>query len=188
MKQRRLAVLLAVALALLALRWWVPPEGLDAPEVAAAIERPVLSREPMPSHERVGAGAPAIPGDLSAGTRTPDAEEPRNAFVVRTPPVPAAAPALAVAPTLQPVVEPAPPPPPPPYQVIGSWRDEQGASVFLAGPRGVLQGRVGDVLGGEYRVAQITPHQVLLQHLATQRDIPLAVPPGAGSSFPYPSK
>ncbi|MGM9491329.1 hypothetical protein [Ideonella sp. YS5] len=188
MKQRRLAVLLAILLALLVLRWWVPPEGDVAPEVAAAIVRPVplaMAPSPVPA----SADAVAIPDDLSAGTRATDSDDPRNAFAVRMPPPAPAAPAVAAAPAAQPFIEPLPPPPPPPpYQVIGSWRDEQGASVFLAGPRGVLQGRVGDVLGDEYRIAQIEPQQVLLHHLATRREVPLAVPPGSGPSFLIPSK
>ena len=68
-------------------------------------------------------------------------------------------------------------------QVIGSWRDAQGASVFLSGPRGVLRGRVGEVVMSEYRIEQITPQQVLLKHLATGRDIPLAVPANAAPSL-----
>lgn len=192
MKQRRLAVLLLVLLVLLALRWWAPPPGDAVPEVAAATVRPV-SRVMPPSQMLASADSPAIPEDLSAGTRALDPANTRNAFAVRMPPPPPAAPAPPAPTPVKPFVgPPLPPPPAPPappvYQVIGSWRDEQGASVFLAGPRGVLQGRVGDVLGAEYRVAQITPHQVLLQHLATHRDVPLAVPPGSGSSFMMPPK
>ena len=68
-------------------------------------------------------------------------------------------------------------------QVIGSWRDAQGASVFLSGPRGVLQGRVGEVVLSEYRVEQITPQQVMLKHLPSGRDVPLAVPANAAPSL-----
>jgi hypothetical protein len=195
MKQRRLAVLLALLLALLVLRWWVPPASSAAPEVAAAIVRPA-SRAMPPSQVLASADTRAVPEDLAAGTRELDPLEPRNAFAVRMPPAPPTPPAPPAPPPTKPFVgppapppsAPPPPPPPPPYQVIGSWRDEQGASVFLAGPRGVLQGRVGDVLGAEYRVAQITPHQVLLKHLATNRDVPLAVPSGSGSSLLTSSK
>jgi hypothetical protein len=190
MKQRRLAVLLSMMLALLALRWWVPPEGHAALEVAAAIVRPV-SPAPTPLPPLPSPDAAAILEDLSAGTRGTDTADPRNAFALRMPPSAAASPQLTPPPAkafIEPSLVPQPPPPAPPYQVIGSWRDEQGASVFLAGPRGVLQGRVGEVLDDDYRVAQITQHQVLLQHLATHRDVPLAVPPGAGPSFPIPSK
>ncbi|QTN25667.1 hypothetical protein HZ992_12235 [Rhizobacter sp. AJA081-3] len=69
-----------------------------------------------------------------------------------------------------------PTPPPPPLQVIGTWKDERGASVFIAGPRGVMQARAGDTLLTEYNVTQISAQQVLLRHLPTNRDLSLAVP------------
>lgn len=68
-------------------------------------------------------------------------------------------------------------------QVIGSWRDAQGASVFLAGPSGVLQARVGDVLLTEFRVAEITPQQVHLKHLLTNQVVSLTVPQDARQSL-----
>jgi len=76
---------------------------------------------------------------------------------------------------------PAPPPPPVveptlPLQVIGTWDDDKGASIFLAAPRGTLQARVGDVLLSEYRVVQVTRHEVLLRHIASNREFRLAVP------------
>lgn len=72
-----------------------------------------------------------------------------------------------------------PTPPPPPLQVIGTWKDERGASVFIAGPRGVMQARAGDTLLTEYNVTQISAQQVLLKHLPTNRDFSLAVPAAA---------
>jgi hypothetical protein len=192
MKQRRLATLLVMVLVLLVLRWWVPLEDRAAPEMAAAIVRP-LSRAMPPDPVLASAGTRAIPEDLSAGTRALDTVDPRNAFAVRAPPSSPASPMPTAPPPAKPFVgpplpPPPAPPPPPPYQVIGSWRDEQGDSVFLAGPQGVQQRRVGDVLGTEYRVALITPQQVLLKQLATHRDVSLAVPPGSGLSFLNPSK
>jgi hypothetical protein len=200
MKQRRLAALLAVMLGLLALRWLVPPGDHAAGDVSQAIARPVVGVVSNPAGEATVAASRAavarsddavLYADASAGTRELDGIESRNAFAVRLPPAPVTPqvppapppPKPFVGPPLPPPVVPPPPPPPPPLQVIGSWRDEQGASVFVASPRGVLQGRVGDTLLAEYRITQITPQQVLLKHLATNRDIPLAVPAGAGPSL-----
>jgi hypothetical protein len=179
-KQHRLAILIIVMLGLGVLRWWGPPSG-GAPEVAAAVVRTVASAAPA------APVAAAIPEDLADGTRDPEPDEPRNAFAPRVPPAPAApvapppppAPKPFVGPPLPP---PPPPPPPPPFQVIGSWRDEQGPSVFLAGPNGVVQGRVGDVLAAEYRVVRISPQQVTLKRLQTNTDVTLNVPSGSDSS------
>lgn len=199
MKQPRLFWLLVVMAGLLALRWWNPPAVDGHSDVAQAIVRPAAtpavasaSSARMSRPVNVAAGQETSLENLAAGTRDIDASDgPRNAFAVRTlPPAPAAAspPPIRVAAAPPPVVAspaPAPPPPPqpPPMQVIGSWRDVQGVSVFLSGPRGVLQGRAGDVVLSEYRVEQITPQQVLLKHLPTGRDIPLAVPANAAPSL-----
>lgn len=197
MNQRRLALLLVVMTALLALRWWHPPAKDGSVDVAQAIVRPPLP--PSSAGAKASRSAGVTPdqttrlANLSAGTRDIDvADGPRNAFAVRTPPpapaplpppvrVAAAPPQIVAQP--QPVPALPPPPPPPPLQVIGSWRDAQGASIFVGGPRGVLHGRVGDVLLGEYRIEQITPQQVLLKHLSSGRDVPLAVPANAAPSL-----
>lgn len=188
MKQRRLYLLLATMVALLALRWWVPPRDGEQPEVSAAVVRPVAAASVASMPE---AGAPSVSEDLAAGTRDPDPQDLRNAFAVRVaravPAVPSAPPPLK--PFVGPPLPPPPPPPPQaPFQVIGSWSDEQGPSVFLAGPRGVVQGRVGDLLAAEYRLTQISPQRVLLKHLPTNRDVPLAVPSGSASPLLTSSK
>jgi hypothetical protein len=186
MKQPRLAVMLAVLVGLLVLRWWVPAGGSSLATtvvVVPATARPAArtaQRAPMPDLLTASAS------DLSAGTRDAEDGRARNAFAVRAPPVPPqpkTLPALAppaprpfVGPPLPPPVV---PPPPPPLQVVGSWHDERGASVFVAGPRGVLQGRVGDVLLSDYRVVSITPSQVMVLQLSINQQFPLAVPAGA---------
>ena len=194
MKQRRLAALLAVMLVLLALRWWVPPSDGASTEVAAAVVRPAAG-----SPADAAAVAPTAPlsdpvvADLAAGPRELDPIEPRNAFAARLPPAPPppppAPPPVKVAalkpfvgPPAPPPVLPPVPPPPPPFQIIGGWRDESGVSLFVVGPRGVQQVRVGDVLA-DYRIAQIAPAQVMLKHLPSNRDVPLAVPPGAAATL-----
>lgn len=194
MKQPRLVVLVVLMVALLALRWWVPTESGAATVVAQAIDRSaVAAARHAPGDMRANTSVTGpdakvvLPADLAAGTRESESGEPGNAFAVRAPPAPPVpvapppprappSPPPFVGPLLPPPEPPPPPPPPPPLQVIGSWRDDQGSSVFIAGPSGVLQGRAGDVLLAEYRITQITPQQVMLKHLPSNRDIPLAVP------------
>lgn len=187
MTPRRLPILLVVLAAVLALRWWDPPPGTATGDVAQAVVREGnAARPPVPV---AGLGQVAVtpsepfapPGaDLSAGTRDAEQGEARNAFAVRAPPAPPppAPPPPRPAPVAAVVVAPPvdPTPPAPPLQVIGTWRDERGASVFIAGPRGVLQARAGDTLLAEYQVTQVSAQQVLLKHLPSQRDITLAVP------------
>jgi len=191
MRQSRLAVLLIVLAALLTLRWWKPPADPERAVVVPAT-RSADSLRSLPSRVQVAEAQ----ADWSRGTRNAEEAIPRNAFAVRLPPAPpasdtrtpvvpraASAPRLFVGPPV-PTPQPAPPPPPPPpLQVIGGWLDEKGPSVFVAGPRGVTQGRVGDVLAGEYRIARITPQQVLVTHVPTNREIGLVVPPGNALSL-----
>ena len=190
MKPQRLHVLLVAMAGLLGLRLWSPPSREAPTELAAAVVRPPASApasDPVVDEPR--------PDDLSAGTRDIDPNEPQNAFAVRQPPrQPAPLPPQGPAPTkvaaATPFVgppaprppPPAPPPPPPPFHVIGSWRDEGGVSLFVTGPRGLQQVRVGDVIA-DYRFAKVTPSQILLKHLPSNLDIPLPVPAGAGSSL-----
>ncbi|MEO3715590.1 hypothetical protein [Roseateles flavus] len=58
---------------------------------------------------------------------------------------------------------------------IGTWQDEKGLSVFIVGPQGVRQGRVGDVLLAEYRIASVTPQQVRLVHLPSNKEMMLPI-------------
>lgn len=194
MKQRRLAGLLGVMVVLLILRWWKPPQTGEGFEVAEPVQRAsrmrpipsaaIDSDTPMPLSRDVSAG-------IHAGTRDLESGEPRDIFAVRLPSPPPSPPAVPRQPLRREPTVSAPPPaaqipqppraPVPPLQVIGSWRDENGGSVFLAGPHGVLQGRVGQVLLTDYRIVQITPQQILLRHLPTAQDVSLAVPEAAGA-------
>jgi len=204
MKGRRLHVLLAVLAGLLGLRWWAPPSqgaSTEAPvETVAAVVRPAANAS------QVGVASAAVSvadveriEDWSAGTRDADGDEPRNAFAPRlrpAPPMPASPPPQAkvakvvvpppfvgpLPPAPKPPPPPPEPPPPPPFQVIGSWRDDSGVSLFVLGPRGVQQAHVGDVIA-DYRFAKLTPSQVMLKHLPTNRDVPLPMPAGAGASL-----
>jgi hypothetical protein len=182
MKQPRLALLFVLMLGLIGLRWWVPPDTQRTADVVPAVAKG--HSQPTPAQfslerERVVASL----GDLAAGTRDAEDGPALNAFAVRTPPLPTKPAPTAVAPAGRPFVGPPPPPPPvppppPPLQLIGGWNDERGASVFVAGPQGVVQGRVGDVLLSEYRITQIAPTQVLLTHLSSNRIVPLTMASG----------
>ena len=200
MKQRRLLLLLVVMTSLLVLRWWYPSATGDNADVAQVIATPIATAMAasavvanMTSPADASRERATSLEDLAAGTRDVDAAGgPRNAFAVRTPPpvtappppqaivVAARPPQSDAAPTLPSLP---PPPPSPPLQVIGTWRDARGASIFVGSPRSVLQGRVGDVLLSEYRIERITPQQVLLRHLPSGRDVPLAVPVNAAPSL-----
>lgn len=190
MKDRRLALLVAIMVVLAIVRWRVPPDDGGAPDVVLPV---VASTASAPGVARDVAGTSST-GDIravagAAGVREPDSVEPRNLFAVRSPPAPPVPPPPPQTPPATPFVgPPLPPPPPPPpalppYQVIGSWRDERGASVFIAGPAGVAQVRVGDLLNAEYRITHLTPSQVMLRHVGSHRDVEIAVPAGARAAL-----
>jgi hypothetical protein len=180
--QRRLLGLVALMLGLIALRWAWPEPAPSVTPVVAALSRPAPSSNEAEASRSV---LIASAGDLDAGTRDAEDGPVRDPFAVRAPPPtpkpppPPPAPKPFVGPPMPPPPAPPVPPPPPPLQVVGGWSDERGASVFVAGPRGVMQGRVGDVLLSEYRITQIAPQQVQVTHLPSQRVIALPVPSGS---------
>lgn len=186
MKQPRLAVMLAVLIGLLVLRWWVPASASPSDHTLAVVPATVRAVAVASPGSSAQGKLIASASDLSAGTRDAEDGRPRNAFAVRVrpaPPKPATpssppAPRPFVGPPLPPPPVAEAPPPPPPLQVIGGWNDERGASVFVAGPRGVMQGRVGDMLLSEYRITQIGPQQVMVTHVPTNRTTSLTVPSG----------
>lgn len=191
MKHRRLPWLMAVLGVLAILRVLVPPPGRGVvPLVAEAIVRKAL-----PAAKRV---APSLPTSVPVETAPPQRDEfddPGNAFAVRPPPPrpdvppvvvakvkaapPAPAPILAV-------VAAEPGPLPMPYQVIGTWDDGKESGVFLSSPNGTLFARPGMTLQAEYKVTAITPKQISLLHLATQREVSLAVPRPPNTPLAYP--
>lgn len=197
MKQRHLVALLVVLVPFVAWRWSDlmsrDGSGVVAPAVVRTSTPPDARVADRTGRDKSDADRRSDLGPLQ-GVRDLDTSDVRNAFAVRLVPVAAVAPAPPVVvaapskPSAAAAAEvtaaiPPPPPAPPPLQVIGSWRDDKGASLFFAGPRGVLQGRVGDVLLSEFRIIQITPQQVLLRQLNPVRDIPLAIPSVAAPSL-----
>ena len=178
MKQPRLLGLLALMVALIVLRWWVPPGSVnnDRPnDLVVAVVRP----EPGTAH--------AIEPAVLEPARTPPSEVRDvvgDAFavrVIRQPPAPPPPPPVKVVafrgPPLPPPPEPPPPPPPPPpLQVIGTWDDAEAPGVFVATAQGTVLARPGTVLLAEYRVTAITAQQVSITHVATKHVWQLPVP------------
>jgi hypothetical protein len=194
MRQRRLLWLLGLMVGLSILRVLFPPLADDKVRtVAEAIVRK------LPPAAKV---APeAIAASLKMDRLGDDFDKPGNAFAVRKPPSP---PRSSTPPPAPPVVaktEPVPPPPPPPpvvaraapepaappvpFQVIGTWEDSGAPGVFLSSPNGTVLARPGATLQAEYKVISITPQQVTLMHIASQREIRLAVtrPPATPRTY-----
>ncbi len=182
MSSRMLGLLALMAL-LLAARIFVPTTGdRPIPAVVAALDHAPKQRLPDAAP---AATAPVPPGSTRAARLDADVDEPRNAFEVRLPPAPPkpVTPPRALAGDSSAVARPAvaaPPatvePPSPILQVIGTWSDGQGPSVFVASAGRVVQLRVGDQWLSDYRVAGIDASQVLLRDLRANREIRLALP------------
>jgi hypothetical protein len=179
MKQRRLQWLLLVLVMLAVMRWWAPPRAEAPAEVV-----PAVARAPRASPAASAPLQAATDADMG-GSLAGESEPAGNAFAVRTvpviaPPAPpvavAAARPVAAAPPPQPIVAAPPGPPPPPFQVIGTWDDGTGLAVFVSSPSGALLARPGVVLLGEYSVVSVTPQQLTLRHVASKRDLQIAVP------------
>lgn len=187
----RLPLLLTLLAAIVAMRWWDPLAD-PATEVVHAVERRVAPTTPQAA--RAAEPVSALPReradetDPAGGTRAAELADAGDAFVVRTPP-PLPPPPPAPPPPRPQVVAPvtvaapaAPAPAPPALQVIGTWRDERGLSVFVVGPGGVVQARIGDTLLAEYQVMQVSAQHLQLKHLSSQRDISLIVPASRSST------
>lgn len=180
----RLRWLLAVVVALVVLRWLVPPASSDNDgSVAQAIVRQPTTGASAPVASLVDSSGDGLPQVNAASVE--DTEPAANPFAVRTPPPPPApVPAPVVAVQAPPVVQ-APPPvpviPPPPLKVIGTWDDGSGLAAFVAGPNVTLLARPGVVLMGEYSVTAVTKQQVTLVHVPSKRDVRLPVPRAPGA-------
>ena len=179
MKVTRLHGLLVVMAALVAVRAW----DLRRDDKAGVLAEPM----PRPVAAAASDAATLMPGPERLSGRERDEAEPRNAFAVRMPPAPPPPPPAPpvvvpkpfVGPPLPPPPPPPAPPPPSPFQVVGTWTDDRGLSVFLAGPRSTLQARSGDVLMNEYRVTRLTAQEVVIRQIASGQDWSLALPMSA---------
>jgi hypothetical protein len=202
MSSSRLKWLLAALLALVLLRIALPPAGdRSTADVAEAIVRK-LPDTAKPQYEPASANSRLFQSKPTEWER----DVPGNAFAVRRPPAPPrvasplpqpVATAVALPPVPAPVTPPAPAPlpvaaaaptePPPPlmpYQVIGTWNDGSEPGVFLSGPTGTLLARAGTTLRADYKVVAVTAHQIVFLHIASQREVRLAVPMPPSTSRP----
>jgi hypothetical protein len=191
MRQPRLLWLVLVMCGLAILRVLAPSSSRDAmPTTAEAFVRkaPVAKRQ-------AAATLPASTAYARSASPINDFDDPGNAFAVRPPPPPPYVPPVVFAKTRPAPLAPAPmvaaaptepPPPPMPYQVIGTWDDGKEPGVFLSSANGTLLARPGTTLQAEYRVTAITPQQIVLLHLATQREVRLAVSRPPNTPRPYP--
>ncbi len=170
---RRLGLLIGAMLLLAVGRFFVPAGKEEA--ASPALDRSAR-RQPLP-----------WPTSSAAPSRSIDPEEddiPGNAFAIRHPPSTQIAqtprqPVVAIQPAAKPAtqVSPAPPPQSPQlFTVIGTYEDSEGPAVFLAGPTGALLARKDSVLLGEYRVTAVSPQQISLIQIPSQRELRLTIP------------
>lgn len=195
MMSRRLQLLTAALGALVLLRWWVPVQAPAQSEVVEASQRTAHAVDWQPKPEsptppnselasvrlrETASVPPGAAGNIFA-VRKPASTTP-SAVVLAAAPMPPAVPAHpAMAPAQPlPVIASSPPPevpvPPTPLEVIGTWNDSGAPGVFIAWQHGTVLARPGSVLLSEYRVLRISPQQVSLLHLASQREWDLPIP------------
>lgn len=186
MRQHRLYWLLALLLVVAGVRIFVPSRaeadvtGSAAVVSATPVALATVARVPPVAAPMQIQRTEVAPQEAPA---EPDAAaEPGNAFAVRTkvqpPPAPVVKVVVAPPAPSSPIVNvvPPPPPPPPPLRVIGTWDDGKAPGVFVVAPHGTVLARAGTVLMAEYRVTQVTAHQVSLLHIASKRELSIPVP------------
>jgi hypothetical protein len=61
-------------------------------------------------------------------------------------------------------------------QVVGTWQDAHGLSVFIADPSHIVQAHAGDVVFGQYKLTRVTPSQIAILDIASRREFPFPVP------------
>jgi len=175
MKPTRLHGLLLIMGALMAARLWDLRRDDKVDAVAEASPRASVARAEAPAAR---ASMPMLQRERKS-VRELDEFQPRNAFAVRAPPAPPPPPPAMIVPKpfVGPPLPPPPvPPPPPPFQVVGTWTDGQGLSVFLAGLMSTLQAREGDVLMEQYRVTRLTTQEVVIRQISSGQDTRLPLP------------
>jgi hypothetical protein len=182
-KNSSLRWLAPVMVGLAALRGWdlwkASADGNPPMEVSAAIDRPAKRAVPAASEP------PSIPLVVVASAAPASApDDVPNVFARRLPPAPPAPPPPPMAPPPPPpfvgppLPPPPPPPPPPPFlQVIGTWQDSKGLSVFVSNSRETAQVRQGDMLFGQYRVTQVAADHITIHDASRKSDFFYPVPP-----------
>jgi hypothetical protein len=185
MKANRLHWLLALLAILLVLRWW-DHTGVDGDAISQAVVR--TSSAPPRQASVPGPAELVVPGLRHVPENEVDAA--RDAFAVRgaeklaTPEPPPSAPApvrrapaqsAAQAPTI-PAVLAIPEETLPVMQVIGTWTDARGPSVFIHSTDGLNQARANDIISPGFRVARIESSQVILHSERSGKELRLDVP------------
>lgn len=189
MKHRHLVWLVPALAGMVAVRVLDDSQPADTGPASAALVRTQRQKAGSAHAGAAASRAVATPDPLLVAGRSPE-PEPIDAFVVRVPV--AASPARASAPAVNATKAFAGPPQPPmtsaaamapapPIQVIGTWLDAQGPSVFLANGARTVQVRTGEVVFMDYKIQQIQSTQVLLRQLSTQREFYIPVPLVTGS-------
>lgn len=190
MKPSRLRWLLVFTVVLAIARVLLPAPSRQAPPpIAEAIVRKAVPKKSTPTTEALAPKTARMPTDQE--------NVPGDAFAVRPPPPPPYVPPapvvvekakpVPVAPVLvAPPMPIEPPAPPMPYQVIGTWDDGKEPGVFLASPYGTVLARPGAMLQSEYRVTSITTQQISFLHVASKREVRLAIsrPPLTPLAYP----
>ena len=182
MKRSSLRWMIALMVGLAALRgrdWWNASheESAAAPEVSAAVDRGGRASPPT-----VAAAAPA-PAVVAFSDAATAAVPTHNVFAARLAPAPPPPVPVQVAPPppkpfVGPPLPPPPPPPPPPpaLEVIGTWEDAQGLSVFVSNGRETSQARQGDLLFSQYRVTQMSADRIVIHDPSRKSDFTYPVP------------
>lgn len=176
MAPRRM-VLLALLAATLAAVWWVSGGAQeDEADVVGVVKRErqtapgTLIRGPSPAGRRAGdagGGPRGRVADMNALRLSATGPDLFPSQSWRPPPPPAA---------------PLPPPPPPqappvPYKYLGRWQEDGADIVFLAEGDRTRAARLGDRLGGQWRVDGITGQVMTLTYLPLDQKRSLRLEP-----------
>jgi hypothetical protein len=181
----RLPWLLALLAILLVLRWW-DHNGVDGDAISQAVIR---TNSAPPRQVSVPASAElAVPGLRHVPES--EVEAARDVFAVRgseklatpEPPPPAPSPVrrapsqtLAQAPRIA-AVSAVPEEALPVMQIIGTWTDAKGPSVFVHSADGLGQARANDIISPGFRVTRIEESHVILHSERSGKEVRLDVP------------
>jgi hypothetical protein len=186
MKKTSLRWMVPVMVGLALLRgwdWWksAHQDSTAAAELSTAVTGPASEHAPLAAS--VSALRPLVAVVANdAEVSAPADEAVPNVFAIRVPPTPPAPPVPAAPPPPKPFVgppippPPPPPPPPPSIQVIGTWQDASGLSVFVSNTSETAQARLGDVLFGQYRVTQLSADRIVIHDPSRKSDFTYPVP------------
>jgi len=175
MTARRLPVLLVITAGLAVARLWMVHDAA-ATEIVEPVTRSILSgaaTTPMPQPSATSASTPAAPSLRPPATGSSAVDAIGNPFAARPAPQPVAPPPAPVA-----FVQPPAPDPLQSFHVIGTVDDQGAPGVFVDTPSGVELARVGEVLGGEFKVKAVARQGLIVEQIASKREFTLSIPLG----------